>query len=176
MSSIEDYVALKLDLVDQARAQHEQLRRKFQETRTMKQKEREKRLKEKKEREEREGKVEEDDIEDEEEDEETGIADPDFVFLYQSGQWKIASGDYAGAVDDLMEAFHDAREYKNSLVWKRMFCSIGGALAGALDFLGRDEAGPVLEEILAVEPDGFHIGDYAVYLHRRRKDFDKANE
>jgi hypothetical protein len=56
-----------------------------------------------------------------------------------------------------------------------MFLSIGSLLASNLDYFGKyDEAETLYQELLLCDPEGDYICDYAIFLHKRKKDFDKA--
>ena len=66
---------------------------------------------------------------------------------------------------------------KTSEIWKSMYCSIGAKYASILDYQGKiDEANIIFEDIISVDPKGVHIGDYALFLHRRKRQFDQAEK
>jgi len=44
-----------------------------------------------------------------------------------------------------------------------------------LDYLSKyDKAEEVYTEILQLDPLGYYIGEFAIFLHRRKRDFDQA--
>jgi hypothetical protein len=64
---------------------------------------------------------------------------------------------------------------KNSFVWGDLYCSVAALYANTLDLVNDVEmANQVFAEVCTHKPDGCHIGDYAVFLHKRKKDNKKA--
>lgn len=56
-------------------------------------------------------------------------------------------------------------------------CNIftGALLAGTLDYFGKhEEAERLYIEILEINPTGDYICDYAIFLHRRKRNYDQA--
>lgn len=103
---------------------------------------------------------------------------PDFHSLYRDAQFKIAMGYYEEAIPVLTQAFSimASQSLKDSFEWKGIYFSIGGLLATSLDYLGKvDLAEEVFNSIIKDDPIGNHICDYAVFLHRRKRDYEKAN-
>jgi hypothetical protein len=107
------------------------------------------------------------------------------------GPWKAvedkakASYDHAqllvciGKHTDSLPYFADAQKYlyatRTDPVWKRLFCSVCTNHAMTLDYIGQyDKAAEVYKTVMAEDPTGVHIGDYALFLHRRKRDFDQA--
>lgn len=84
-----------------------------------------------------------------------------------------------GKYEEALPYFADAQKYlytsRTDLVWKRLFCSVCTSHAMALDYVGQyDKAAEVYKIVMAEDPTGYHIGDYALFLHRRKRDFDQA--
>lgn len=95
--------------------------------------------------------------------------------MYQHAQLLSAIGKHNEALSFYAEASKLLFASKNDPVWKSLFCSVGVQYASTLDYLGQfDKVGEVFRDILAVDPVGIHIGDYALYLHRRKRDFNQA--
>jgi len=64
---------------------------------------------------------------------------------------------------------------KKPNLWKDYLVRVLGAYAMALDFVGQlDTAEKIYHECLQVNPAGFYLGEYAVFLHRRKRDFVQA--
>jgi len=64
---------------------------------------------------------------------------------------------------------------KKPNLWKDYYVRVLGAYAMALDFVGQlDAAENIYQECLQVNPAGFYLGEYAVFLHRRKRDFVQA--
>lgn len=75
------------------------------------------------------------------------------------------------------EAMEDMRQRRNESEMASLFLYTGAAYASALDFLGQiDKAMAIYQELLAVSPEASYIGDYAVFLHRRKKDYNQAQK
>jgi hypothetical protein len=56
-----------------------------------------------------------------------------------------------------------------------IYIYIGALLAGTLDYFGKqEEAEGLYLELLDMNPKGDYICDYAIFLHRRKRDYDKA--
>lgn len=95
--------------------------------------------------------------------------------MYQHAQLLVSVCRHEESLPFFEDAMKILSTYKSDFVWKRTFCSLGLQFATALDFLGNyDKAGEVFKVIVEFEPQGYHIGDYALFLHRRKREFDKA--
>jgi len=96
---------------------------------------------------------------------------------YEYAQLLAAVGRFDEALTYFRTAFILMESSKNSPIWQLMYCSIGLQYATILDYKGQiNDAGDVFEELMRVDPRGIHIGDYALFLHRRKKRFDAAEE
>lgn len=95
--------------------------------------------------------------------------------IYQHAQLLVAVGRHEESLTHFEDAMQILTKFKSDFIWKRTFCSLGVQYATALDFLGNyDKASEVFKTIMEVDPQGFHIGDYALFLHRRKREFDRA--
>ena len=64
---------------------------------------------------------------------------------------------------------------KKPNLWNDYYVRILGAYAMALDYLGKlDQAEAIYHECLQANPAGYFLGEYAVFLHRRKRDFVQA--
>lgn len=94
---------------------------------------------------------------------------------YDHAQVLVCVGKHSEALPFFAEAQKLLYASRADPVWKRLFCSVCVNHATALDFLGQyDKAAEVFKVVMAEDPTGFHIGDYALFLHRRKRDFDQA--
>ena len=95
---------------------------------------------------------------------------------YQVGALLVGVGNYKDAIIRLEKSFEALVELKTNYVWSSLYCSVGCAYAGALDYIGsNDLANSVYLRLIEFNPYGSFLGDYAVFLHRKRKE-NKAAE
>ena len=95
---------------------------------------------------------------------------------YLEAQLSISMGDYAAAHKLLIDSYTDMQSFKDTYVWKDLYYSVTGLLATVLDYIGQiDEAEKKYDEVMILNPTGMYIGDYAIFLHRRKRQFDEAN-
>jgi hypothetical protein len=95
--------------------------------------------------------------------------------VYHHAQILVCVGRHSDALDFFADAMQALSKSKTTSVWRKLYCSVGVQYASALDYVGQyDKVGEVFKDIMVVDPVGDHIGDYALYLHRRKRDFDQA--
>ena len=95
--------------------------------------------------------------------------------IYNHAQVLASVGMYTEAVDFYEQSFNILKKSIPNPVYKTLICLVGFQYASSLDYLGKyDKAGDVFALIMEVDPTGCHLGDYALFLHRRKRDFDKA--
>lgn len=96
---------------------------------------------------------------------------------YEYAQLLIAVGKQKDATRYLQTAFEALDRVKREYQWRFLYCCVGRALASALDYLNDTKnAELAFRAIMEVDPVGVHIGDYALFLHRRKREFDKAEQ
>jgi tetratricopeptide (TPR) repeat protein len=96
---------------------------------------------------------------------------------YEYAQILASVGKYDDACVTFAEAFKSLKTLNQNIVYKTLFCSVGVQYATVLDYLGKfEQAESVFKDIMAIEPTGVHIGDYALFLHRRKRDFERAQQ
>lgn len=101
--------------------------------------------------------------------------EPKYVRNYQRAQLYLAQGLFEKSLSCLEDAMREIRSHRSEYVWRQLFLSIGGLLASHLDYFGKyDEAEAIYGELLNENPDGDYICDYAIFLHKRKKDYDMA--
>jgi tetratricopeptide (TPR) repeat protein len=104
---------------------------------------------------------------------------------YRYAQLCVSLGRHDDALPYLQEAFGELERAKGEeggaegaegeWTWTRLYCSVGVQYASCLDYKAQyDDAGVVFGKIMAVDPVGYHLGDYALFLHRRKRDFERA--
>ena len=96
---------------------------------------------------------------------------------YEYAQMLSAIGNFHEALKYYEIAYRKMASVKTSEIWKSMYCSIGVQYANILDYEGKiEDANTIFEDIILVNPKGVHIGDYALFLHRRKRQFDQAEK
>lgn len=72
-------------------------------------------------------------------------------------------------------AWKHLRQAYDEDLYKNLFEITGLLYASVLDYLNEIPACErIFQELNEKIPDGFHLGDYAYFLHRRKRDFDNA--
>lgn len=95
--------------------------------------------------------------------------------IYDHAQILTCVGKHSESLAYFAEAQKLLFASKSDPVWKRLYCSVCLNHATALDVVGQyDKENQIFKEVMAVDPTGIHIGDYALFLHRRRREFDQA--
>ena len=108
-------------------------------------------------------------------------AQPDPVLREASlGRLLLAQGLAGEALPHLRSATDLARSQcsaspESKFRWTGFLCEVGAELASTLDYLGDVEgAEGMYNELLSLRPNGVFLGDYAIFLHRRKRDFAQA--
>lgn len=100
---------------------------------------------------------------------------PIFIKQYEYGQLLLSIGRHKDALRYLKEAYDAISLKKIDPIWLDQYCRIGSQYAMILDYLNDQSTTEVIyEQIMSVNPTGLHIGDYALFLHRRKREYDKA--
>ena len=106
---------------------------------------------------------------------ENDTSEPAFLRHYRKAQLLIAQGLFYDSLPLLHEAMVGIRPKRTEFIWERTYVSIGGLLANVLDYSGQfDEAEAVYAELLLTSVNGEYISGYAIFMHKRRKNFDEA--
>ena len=96
------------------------------------------------------------------------------------GRLLMAQGKWTEALPCLHLAVEGARglcnsSAENKFLWTGFLCEVGAELASTLDYLGDvNGAEAMYNELLSSRPSGTFLGDYAIFLHRRKRDFAQA--
>jgi tetratricopeptide (TPR) repeat protein len=94
-----------------------------------------------------------------------------------TAQLLMAQNQHAEAIPFFERAVTTLRTVskKKPNLWKDYYVRVLGSYAMTLDFVGQlDAAEKIYHECLQVNPAGFFLGEYAVFLHRRKRDFVQA--
>ena len=94
-----------------------------------------------------------------------------------TAQMLVAQGQHTNALPHFERAVLGLRtgHEQNPLLWSDYYMRVLASYAMTLDYLGNlERADDVYKECLAVNPAGFFLGEYAVFLHRRKRDFVQA--
>lgn len=94
---------------------------------------------------------------------------------YECAQMFLAVGRQKEALPYLELSWSTLQQYQRDDVYGGLYYHVGVTYAIALDFLGElMVCEHVFQDLTKYNPDGFHLGDYAYFLHRRKRDFDNA--
>lgn len=100
---------------------------------------------------------------------------PLFIKQYEYAQLLAAVGKHKEALKFYGDSFTEATKWKNNTLFTNHYCLIGTAYAAAADYSGDiAKAEEIYNAIMAHNPLGSHIGDYALFLHRKKRDYEKA--
>lgn len=100
---------------------------------------------------------------------------PQYIKDYRYAQLHQAQGYFLDSLHCLEKAIIGVRPFKSDFIWSGSFVSIASLLASNYDYVGRfDEAEALYSELVLCDPDGDHICDFAVFLQKRRKDFNHS--
>jgi len=110
----------------------------------------------------------------------TEAGQPELLQQAFEGRLLLSQGNWDEALPLLRAATDSARSLCTSsaegkFLWVGFLCDVGADLASTLDYLG-DIVGAegMFNELLCLRPNGVFLGDYAVFLHRRKRDFSQA--
>lgn len=94
---------------------------------------------------------------------------------FEYGQMLISVGRQKEAVEYLYFSWNSLKNYKYDTIYGGLVYSVGVTYVEILDYLGETvECERIFQELNTLNADGFHLGDYAYFLHRRKKDFENA--
>ena len=107
-----------------------------------------------------------------------------FEYCKRKGHLLMCIGRYDEALPHFESAFSQIRTLlresgvpssSGQSVYDDLFCSVGRQLASVLECMGQiDRAEEVYLEVLEVNKANMVIGDYATFLHRRKRDYKMA--
>ena len=94
---------------------------------------------------------------------------------YAAAQLLVTIGEHEKALPFYESAFNKLETLRDNHVWEGMYVRVGNQLANTLDFLGKiKEAEIVYNKMVEASPCGTVLGDYASFLHKKRKEYDLA--
>ncbi|RYG69412.1 hypothetical protein EON64_02755 [archaeon] len=94
---------------------------------------------------------------------------------YEYGQLLCSLSKYKEAYSYFSDAWTFLQSYRDDEVYSTLYYSMSTQFASLLDYLGMSQQCEKLyEELSTLNPHGWHVGDLAFYLHRRKRDYDQA--
>lgn len=106
---------------------------------------------------------------------EEGKNDEEYETFYYRSHLLISNGLYKEATVLLQKAYELASKVKNDYIWSSLYYNICHLYATTLDYLGElKHAEELFIELLKLNPNGVHLGDYAIFLHKRKRDYNNA--
>lgn len=100
---------------------------------------------------------------------------PEFQRQYKYGKLLVSRGMYKQALIHLEKAMDLSKSVKANTIFQGVCIDIGTLLAQSYDYCGNiQKADEVYNELISSDANGNFIGDYAIFLHRRKRDFAKA--
>lgn len=94
---------------------------------------------------------------------------------YEFGQLLCSVSKYKEAYNYFNDAWFFLQMYRDDEVYATLYYNMSTQFATVLDCLGmHQQCEKVYEELNALNPNGWHLGDLAFYLHRRKRDYDQA--
>jgi tetratricopeptide (TPR) repeat protein len=101
--------------------------------------------------------------------------DPEFLSLYVKSQFMVSKGLFKESLPDLEKAWEIIQSYENDFVYGHYYGKIGNFFASVLDYTGDViKTEQIFTKLIENNSNGIFLGDYAVFLHRRKRDFTRA--
>eukprot|EP01038_Epipyxis_sp_PR26KG_P004166 gene4166-5930_t len=98
-----------------------------------------------------------------------------FQKQYEYAQLLVSICQHKESLPYFQDALSAMSEIKTDYVWTAYYCSIAAQYAIVLDYLGElIKTESIYTDLLSLNPNGPYLGEYAVFLHRRKKEYDKA--
>lgn len=111
------------------------------------------------------------------EDEEGSIDPMHLLRMIEFSQILAAIGRANDAKPFAVRAWDDSQYLENDSMFNIVFYQAGLNLVNLLDYLNEVEpCAKVFEKLDRFKPGGIHLGEYAYFLHRRRRNFDQAEK
>ena len=94
----------------------------------------------------------------------------------RAAQYLSSVGLYEESLIYYKKAYEVLNKLKIEFTWEGLFCRMAVQYASVLDYLNNiEDAENVYNSILEIGPSAAMLGDYAVFLHKRRRDYDIAD-
>eukprot|EP01041_Mallomonas_annulata_P002366 gene2366-4588_t len=101
----------------------------------------------------------------------------DFQKSSEYAQLLTMLGQQQEAIPYYEKAMKSLRALRSDFIWESLYANTGGMFASTLDYLGKiDEAEEIYNEMIEYNPDHSCIGEYAIFLHRRKKNYNQAQQ
>lgn len=107
-----------------------------------------------------------------------GSIEPEHVMgLMEYSQLLAVIGRHQDAKPYASKALESARHMEEDSMLSNIYYLTGLNLANLLEYLNEvEECGLIFERLQRFNPAGVHIGEYAYFLHRRKRDYDAAEK
>lgn len=101
--------------------------------------------------------------------------DPKFLSLYVKSQFMVSQGLFKESLSYLEKAWEIVQSYEDDFVYGHYYGKIGNFFASVLDYTGDViKTEQIFCKLIENNSNGIFLGDYAVFLHRRKRDFTRA--
>ncbi len=92
-----------------------------------------------------------------------------------AAQYLSSVGLYEESLIYYEKSYEVLNKLKTEFTWQGLFCRMAVQYASVLDYLDKwEDAEKVYNSVLEIGPSSAMLGDYAVFLHKRRRDYDIA--
>lgn len=103
------------------------------------------------------------------------ILQPNCLTNYLTAEILISQGNYEEGVKLITDSLNEIQLSKHEYQYQRLYESLSSLLANTYDSLGLfEQAEKIYIELLQEIPTSMCMGEYAIFLHRRKRDFEKA--
>jgi len=106
---------------------------------------------------------------------ESNVNIPSHLKAVRIAETYISLGRHSQSLEYFEQALNELKPLINDYTWGDVYYSTAGQYASTLDILGDlVSAERIYTHILQDRPNDFCIGDFAIFLHRRKRDFEAA--
>jgi Tfp pilus assembly protein PilF len=99
----------------------------------------------------------------------------DLTHDYFAAQFLIIENKLDLAVNLLDSGTCSLRKHRADPTWRRLYLNCASLYAYTLDQVNNvEESDKIYNELVSFDPNEYYIGDYAVFLYRKKRQYDKA--
>ena len=105
--------------------------------------------------------------------------DTQFLQNYSKAQTYYSEGKYSDSLKLFKSTLSELRQLikSNDGIWDRIYLNCASSYAHNLDLFNKiDEENEIYEELIRYSPTEFYIGEYAIFLHKRKKDYNNSEK
>ena len=100
-----------------------------------------------------------------------------FQISSEVAQLLTSLGEHQEALPFYEKSITSLRDLKDDFIWKKLYATTAHMYATTLDYLGKiDEAEALFTELMNYDSSGMHVGDYAIFLHKRKRNYVLAQQ